>query len=248
MSAVFENVLNSVKEVAGVFCRAFDSFAQINMHEHMNEPFCFVGIKSYKFSDKAYLSANGMSHYNATVKVYIELLSSKTMEAGEIVGMADSIVQVLTTLGEKITSLERKPCEYSKVHSRYITSIEFETPVPVAFRTNDSIYAAINGVTEPFFTAFRVKRGIKTSQVAVVDKVLLSSIVREEPDKVTLIGRISISETDNMVEKLSKYIGTLNTINLGVNTYINMTATSLDVKADDNKTAEISIEFTEVNA
>lgn len=247
MSAVFENVLNSVKEITSIFCQTFDSFSHINMHEHMNEPFCFVEIKSYKTSDKSYLNTSGTSYYNALVRVHIDVLSSKNMQAGETVGIADSMVQILTTLGIDIASLERKPCEYSKLHSRYIASIEFDTQVPVTYKINNSIYAAINGVTEPFFTSFRAKKGLKTSQAASVDRSLLSSIVSEEPDRVTLIGRLSIDETDNMVEKLSGYIGKLNTINLGINYYTNMTATSIDVKANDNKTAEISVEFTEVN-
>ena len=246
MIAVFENVINSVKEVTKICCKTYDSFTQINMHEHMNEPFCFVGIKSYKTSDKSYTNVSGTSYYNASVRVSIDLLSAKTMPAEGIVSVCDTISSLLLVSGIAISSLERKPCEFSKVHSRFLISIEFDTPATVDIRTNDSHAVMINDVLESAFVAYRIKKGVKMSSVATVSKSLLSNVVRDEPDKVTLIARVPCNEADAMVRRFSEFIGKLNSLMLGSNEFKSMTVSGIDVKADDNKTAELSVEFTEV--
>lgn len=244
---MFNDKLTLIKSLLSNVCRTLDSFDSINHPEHLNETVCFTEVKSYKTSD-SFKGSDSSRYLDAKAKVEISVLGARNMSAKSLSDFVDSkIMKIISSLGFSIYSLQRKPCEFSKLHFRYVISIEFEFDAAVPTASLDGISVAIGSVSEPIFDTYELLLTKKTAFTPLSNGTMLSNVVCPEPTRISLKGQISSNDAEAITTRLKAYSSYTNTITIGETKYPNMLLTGLRVKLKSVTITEITAEFAEVN-
>ncbi len=247
MSAMFSNSINSIKSALSPVCRVLDSFESINMAEHFNEVLCFVGTKDYKATQICF-GASGTRFLIAEVTLSVDILADRTMTAAQLKTLADNTVMItIANIGLNISSIGRKECIFSKTHSRHTTTVEvvIEEKIPMSAVVIPTVF--LNGVAEPMLTNHEIIKGTKTVQTSLVNKAMLSGKVCPVPNKITLSGKLLLSEANSTLNRYSELSDTVMPVIVGANVFNNMLLTSIDLKQIGTSACQVTLELTEVN-
>ncbi len=244
---MFEEKLSLIKAMLSTACKTLDSFDDMNMPEHLNEPLCFVSVKSYKTGEMVF-GSDSNRFYASKARIIVDVLGARNMSAKALANLVDnSVLTVISSLGFSVYSLERKPCEFSRLHFRHIISLEFDIDVEIPTASLDGLSVSVDSTAEPIFNTYELGFGTKMAVIPLSNGTMLSNVVCPEPTKLYLKGRISSSDTEAVVARLKGYCADTHIITVGATRYPEMQLTSLSAKMLSVTVTEISAEFSEVN-
>lgn len=247
MKRMFEEKLDLIKSLISHACKTLDSFDDINMPEHLNEPLCFVSVKSYKSGDML-LGSSSDRYYDARAKIVIDVLGARNMSAKELSEIVDqNVLSAVGMLGFSVYSLERKPCEFSKLHFRHVISLEFEIDAAIPASVADGITVTVDGEDTTCFSSYDIDLGVRTSVAPLSNGSMLSSIVCPEPIKIRLFAKLSSSDASSIITRFKGYLGATHKLTVGDTTYQQMALVGLKTKMQSVTVIELTAEFSEVN-
>ncbi len=244
---MFEEKLSLLKAMLSTVCKTLDSFDDMNMPEHLNEPLCFVSVKSYKTGEMV-MESDSKRSYASKARIVVDFLGARNMSAHTLADLVDGkALTAIGSLGFSVYSLERKPCEFSRLHFRHIISLEFDIDVDIPSASLDGVSISIDSTAEPIFNTYELSFGTKIAATPLSNGTMLSNVVCPQPTKLLLKGRISSSQAEAVISHLKGYSAGTHTITVGATKYTDMQLTSLTAKMLSITVTEISTEFSEVN-